>query len=69
MAEPMNDPVPHPGSSTHRRWSPSGPGCERVTLRIGRGAVDGSPLRKATAVHLRLSIDNFGIQEYMKHGE
>ena len=33
------------------------------------GPTDISPVGMAAALHLGLAIHNFGIQEYMKHGE
>ncbi len=58
--------VLHAGGITHMRQIASF--ADLYQIRTGcHGATDLSPVTMAAALHLGLSIPNFGIQEYMRH--
>jgi mannonate dehydratase len=58
--------VLHAGGITHMRQIASL--ADLYQIRTGcHGATDLSPVTMAAALHLGLSIPNFGIQEYMRH--
>jgi mannonate dehydratase len=60
--------VVHAGGITHLRRIASFADLHNV--RTGcHGATDLSPVSMAAALHVGLSIPNFGIQEYMRHSE
>ncbi len=60
--------VVHAGGITHLRKIASF--ADLYNVRTGcHGATDLSPVSMAAALHVGLSIPNFGIQEYMRHTE
>lgn len=60
--------VVHTGGISHLRKIASL--AELYHVRTGsHGATDLSPVCMAAALHFDLSVHNFGIQEYMRHGE
>jgi mannonate dehydratase len=60
--------VVHAGGISHLRKIASL--AEMYHIRTGsHGATDMSPVCMAAALHFDLSVANFGIQEYMRHGE
>ena len=60
--------VTHTGGITHLKRVLEYAG--QYQIRSGmHGPTDISPVGMAAAMHLGLSIHNFGIQEYMQHGE
>ena len=68
----LEDPVPAEHQEGYRliRRQATTPLAELYDVRTGsHGATDLSPVRTATALHVDLSVPNFGIQEYMVHSE
>jgi len=59
--------VTHTGGITHLKKILEFAGQYQIKSGM-HGPTDISPIGMATAMHLGLSIHNFGIQEYMKHG-
>ncbi|WP_114953839.1 D-mannonate dehydratase ManD [Sphingosinicella terrae] len=60
--------VVHAGGITHLRRIAAF--ADMYNVRTGcHGATDLSPVTMAAALHLDLSVPNFGIQEYMRHTE
>ena len=57
----------HAGGITHLKKIASL--AEMYQVRTGsHGATDLTPVCMAAALHFDLSVHNFGIQEYMRHG-
>jgi mannonate dehydratase len=60
--------VTHTGGITHLKKLLEFAGLYQIKSGI-HGPTDISPVGMAAALHLGLAIHNFGIQEYMKHGD